>query len=160
LITHSQLTEELHYNKETGIFIRIKAKPRVKIGDIAGFYEKKGYVSIRLNGRTYKAHRLAWMYVYGEMPNQQIDHINGIRDDNSVNNLRIATQSENLRNTKIRADNKAGIKGVNIHKGRWIARCQINNVRINLGSFDTKELAKAAYDNYAKKNHGEFYRFN
>lgn len=160
MITHSELMKELHYNSETGVFTRIKAKPSVNIGDIAGSYEAKGYISIRLNGSVYKAHRLAWFYYYGYWPTKQIDHINGVKDDNSIKNLRLATQSENLRNTKIRVDNIAGIKGVNIHKGRWIARCQINKVRVNLGSFDTKELAKSAYDNYASKNHGEFYRLN
>lgn len=160
MITQSKLKTELNYNPDTGIFIRIKAKPKVKIGDIAGFLNKKMYVALRLNGKTYMAHRLAWLYMTGSWPENQIDHINGIRDDNRIINLRQATQSENLRNTKIRKDNAAKIKGINIHKGRWIARCQIENKRVNLGSFDTKQQAKKAYDDYAKENHGEFYRLN
>lgn len=160
LLTQSELKRELSYNPDTGLFTRLIAKPSLRVGDVAGYKEVKGYIALRINLKTYKAHRLAWLYMTGSMPINQIDHINGVRYDNRFCNLREATQEENLKNTKLRYDNKSSAKGIHFNKksGKWVARGQINNKRHYLGNFAEFEQAKAAYDTFATNTHGDFYK--
>ena len=80
MITQSELKNILHYNQDTGVFTWIKNSI------VAGTVEKKGYIAIKINRKSYKAHRLAWLYIYGNFPKEQIDHLNGIKNDNCINN--------------------------------------------------------------------------
>lgn len=120
--------------------------------------EKKGYIAICVKTKTYKAHRLAWLYVYGEMPKNQIDHINGIKDDNRIDNLREATASENMFNRLKFKNSKSPIKGISFHIGqqKWTAKIQLNKKRLWLGSYNTFEEAAVAYKNAAIELHGNF----
>ena len=159
-LSQDQLKEVLFYSPDTGLFIRRKQGrgTRCKIGDVAGSTQVTGYVAIQVLSIMYRAHRLAWLYVYGEWPQDQIDHVNGIRDDNRICNLRQATNSENKMNTKIMKNNTSGYKGVHWckTKNKWQAKITVNKKYISLGQFDNAESAGAAYQDAADKYHQEF----
>lgn len=123
--------------------------------------KKKGYIAIKVNGKTYKAHRLAWLYVYGVFPKEQTDHLNGIKSDNSIKNLREATASENMLNRKHFKNSASPFKGISFHKGqgKWTAKIQVNKKRLWLGSFNTINSAVKAYKEAAIKLHGNFVNF-
>lgn len=159
VLTQQELKENLHYDPLTGVFTRIKVniKNQVKVGDIAGYLSKKGYVVIVINGKAYKAHRLAWLYQTGEMPNDMIDHENTIRCDNRFCNLRQATNRQNVQNQiKSSKNNKSEFLGVSLNKrGRYISRIGVDGKKKYLGIFNTPELASAAYLE-AKRIHHPF----
>ena len=140
-ITQEYLKELFFYNGEKLIWCCRRS--RIKLGAVAGGIQSDGYIRITVNQKHYQAHRLIWLWVYGEWPDGEIDHINGIRDDNRIDNLRAVTRSENCRNTKQRKDNKSGITGVHWHKKakKWQARIQTNGKTRNLGLFDCKYRA-------------------
>lgn len=159
-LTQARLKELLHYNRETGIFTWIKpTSRRVSVGSICKVNSKLGYVSIRIDGVLYWAHRLAWLYETGAMPKEQIDHANGVKDDNRWSNLRVATKSQNMRNAGRRRNNTSGYTGVGLHNqtGKWRAYIARHGRTIHLGLFDTKEEALAARELAAKKAYGEFH---
>ena len=158
MITQSQLKEQLQYNPDTGVFTRLVNASQMKAGDVAGYKNNNGYIAVRVTGKTYKAHRLAWLYIYGIWPENHIDHINEIKDDNRFCNLREANHSENLRNRGANKNNTSGFKGVNWHKntGKWVAKININRKRNHLGYFNDPKEAYKAYCSAANKHHGEF----
>lgn len=119
-----------------------------------------GYRFGAVNYRNCFAHRVAWAIYHGEWPKNGIDHINGCKTDNRIENLREANKSENSINTGIRVDNTSGHKGVSWRKDRrkWRARISFDGSERHLGSFDSYDDAVAAYDAAAKKHHGEFAR--
>ena len=104
----------------------------------------RGYVLISIDGTRYPAHRLAWLYIYGQWPNGQIDHINRNPSDNRIVNLREATVAENGHNAGLRIDNTSGFKGVHRHRNLlarpWQARIKFGSRRISLGYFETPEV--------------------
>lgn len=160
-VTQKRLKEVLDYNKDTGIFTWILRRQGVKLGKIAGYKQKIGYVVISVDQKDYKAHRLAWLYIYGHFPKYQIDHINQKKDDNRICNLRDVTVLENGRNRKISNNNTSRIQGVSWNKGsnKWQAGIMINQKAYNLGTFKNKEDAikarKEAEIKYGfHKNHG------
>lgn len=141
MIDQEKLKEYLAYNKETGLFTRkiSVANNKAKKGSLCGFYDKKiKYITIKIESKNYLAHRLAWLYVYGEFPCNQIDHINHNKIDNRICNLRDVTNSENQKNTKLPKNNKTGHIGVYFDKQKNKYRSQINSngVRYNLGTFE------------------------
>lgn len=152
------LRRMLRYEPETGkIFWLVSRKGHVRAGMEAGSRHGKGYVSIGIAGYQYLAHRIAWSFVHGDPgPAAQIDHINGVRDDNRIANLRAATHAENSQNSKPRTHNLCGIKGVRKIRNKWHARIKVEKKEIWLGSFDTAEEAKAAYGEAASKHFGNF----
>ena len=132
MITQKELKELLHYDPDTGVFTWKVQRGKVKRGDIAGCKDKEGYPMVTISRRMYFAHRLAWLYVYGEWPSL-VDHINRDKSDNRIKNLRIATNQENCRNRE--SSGKSNHKGVYWQKShkRWVARISINGERIYLG---------------------------
>ena len=146
-LTAERLRELLDYDQETGVFTRkVKLCNRVKVGDVAGYLNRKGYICIRVDGRTHKAHRLAWLYVHGVWPQSGIDHINGIKDDNRIINLREATHSDNQQNLrKPHADNKIGLLGVSRSQGKFKAQINVDGKVRTIGRFHIPEAANAAY---------------
>jgi len=155
-----RVLELLDYNPDTGIFTRRVSRGSQLAGSVAGTKHVNGYICIQIDGKIYLAHRLAWLLSHGFIPSE-IDHINLIKDDNSIVNLRPATRQEIGRNTGKRVNNTSGFKGVSFHKasGKWNARAQdANGKRSHLGYFPTPEAASVAYEAYAMKLHGAFYR--
>jgi hypothetical protein len=145
-LTQSQLKELLHYDPDTGVFSHILSRHGVTINAKAGCLHQKGYVRISVKCIKYEAHRLAWLYMYGVWPKDQIDHINQIKSDNRITNLRESNSSLNQQNTNLRADNTSGYKGVSWRKGinKWVVCIYLNNTKIHLGYFDNLDDAIAA----------------
>ncbi len=139
ILTQPILKGLLHYNPETGFFTWIKNRGRLaKKGDESGSIGKDGYVRIVIHGRSYLAHRLAFLFMTGDFPIEQVDHINHARDDNRMCNLRACTSSENNQNAMKRKDNKSGMTGVYWHKiaRKWSAEITINKIKTRIGFFD------------------------
>ena len=163
MLTAERLREVLSYEPETGEFTWLKPNPighRVKSGDLAGYFVQ-GYRRIAVDGRTYLGHRLAWLYMKGEWPANQVDHIDGNRGNNVWRNLREATHAQNHFNIGLTASNRTGFKGVSWFKKtrKWRARITVNRKEKTIGYFDTKEEAHSAYMSAANKLHGEFANF-
>lgn len=159
MITHEELLEALRYDPASGLFYwREKNSWRTKIGDVAGTPMKRGYWKITVRGRSYYAHRLAWFYVYGVWPAQQMDHIDRDRTNNKLSNLRLANQQNNSANMFRMRQNTSGFKGVRWHKAakKWIARIKYCGEEIHLGLFVKIEDAVAAYEAKARELFGEF----
>jgi hypothetical protein len=134
----------LEYFPETGEIIRkVSTSARVKVGDHAGSINSKGYLTLRLNGVHVLAHRVAWVIYHGKQP-IELDHINGIRNDNRIANLRECNKSEQAVNKELYKSNTSGIKGVHwvSKSNNWQARIQKSNKRINLGRFTTKRMLR------------------
>lgn len=134
--------DNFNYDPLTGLFVRIKdAKfaQQSKAGTIAGSPSRQGYINVSISiggiSKLYRAHRLAWLVSYGEWPADQIDHINRVRSDNRLANLREADQSTNVRNTGQRSNNNSGHKGVHLFRNRWCARIGIGGKYHHLGYF-------------------------
>lgn len=153
--------EYLSYDPETGIIIwKKKISQKVVIGKEAG-NAMGNYREIRIKGKKYGTHRIAFLMTYGYMP-FEIDHKNNIGSDNRIVNLRECTKSENQRNKGMRTDNKSGYKGVSWCKARekWVAHIHINSKAKNLGGFLCKIEAAKAYDEAAKELHISFANLN
>jgi hypothetical protein len=133
----------LWYNHNTGNFTWIAARPRVKVGRRAGGKEASGYIVIEIDGFAYKAHRLAWLFVRRRWPPKDIDHKNRIRHKNAIYNLRRATRSQNVVNSKMRSDCTSGITGVSwaARQNRWKAQIRNQNKTIAKYFISKKEAA-------------------
>jgi hypothetical protein len=151
----NRFSEFLDYDPETGVLTwkpRMVASSRLKTwntryaGKVAGCKEAAGYLAFGLFGRLWKAHRVAWAIYHSEWPKDELDHINGNRTDNRIDNLRPATRKENCQNMAVRCTNKSGFTGVRLHNWkRWQARIGYDYKRIDLGFFDSPEEAYQAY---------------
>lgn len=160
-LTVGRLRELLTYDPETGVFTRrVSTAPRAMAGTVAGDVDSKGYWRLRVDGRRYLAHRLAWFYVHGEWPAEQIDHVNGVRTDNRLNNLRLADAFQNRHNCRCRWDSGSGLKGVSYRRAnkKWRAQIYAYGKSVLIGYFPTPDAAHAAYAEAAKTFHGQFAR--
>ena len=148
----------LSYDAVTGALTwRVRAG-RCAAGAVAGTMNGRGYRQVRLSGRIYLAHRVAWHLHYGVAPQGDVDHVNGDKSDNRVSNLRLATRPQNIANAKRRYNTQTR-KGVSKHKnGRFKARLVASGVEKHLGYFDTEEQAHAAYIAAAQQEFGPFAR--
>ena len=157
-ITQQRLKSEVSYNPLSGLFFWVKPGRRRTIGVPIGCVSKYGYITIQINKQKYQAHRLAWLYVNGEFPKTELDHINRNRKDNRIDNLRTATRFDNMKNMTRHKDGKSGKKGVSWHKNRkcWNAQIMIEGRNKFLGHFDNKDDAALTYDIAAKKHYKEF----
>jgi hypothetical protein len=161
MLTAERLRECLLYNPDTGEFRWLVDRgSNAREGTGAGAINTDGYRVITLCGREYRAHRLAWLYMTGEWPADEVDHRNLIRDDNRWDNLREATPAQNKCNSSRRRHNAAGVKGVYRSRrcGRWRAVIVVHGRKIHLGYFDHINDAAAAYAEAAVQYHGEFAR--
>lgn len=155
-LTHQRAKEMFSYNPITGLFTRLIGGSGCgnRVGSIAGSKNGHGYIHIQINKKFFKAHRLAWFYMTGEWPKDQIDHKDGVRDNNAWGNLREADNRlnhENLR--KANSTNKLGVMGVYKQHRKFVARIKSNGKKIHLGMFDTAEAAHAAYLSAKRKIH-------
>jgi hypothetical protein len=169
-LTQELLKELLSYDPNTGVFTWLPRDAKwfkslnsylswntKHANTIAGSPNNKGYIKILIFGKSYAAHRLAWLYAYSEWPKKQVDHINAIKHDNSISNLREASNSENLQNrSSCLSSNKAtGMLGVSFHNGtkKYQASIRLNRKHYYLGLFITPEEAHAAYVSAKRKLH-------
>ena len=139
LLTQEQVKNEVSYDPLTGLFTRLKGKGA---GKQAGSINKyRHYAYIRILGNRYMAHHIAWLYVYGVLPDGDIDHINRQKSDNRISNLRLVTKSDNQHNLPKKKSNTSGITGVYFNKHSWVAQITYKGKVIYLGSFATKQEA-------------------
>ena len=153
------LQELFRYDAESGrLFWRIRPSPAVAPGDTAGRLSMDGYMQVKFKGQQMQVSRVIWKLVNGQDPKCLIDHINGDKSDNRLTNLREATYSQNVANSKIHRDNTSGLKGIALLDGRWMAQIVVRGKQKYLGMFDTAEEAHAVYWREAKLGFGEFAR--
>ena len=157
------LKEYVVYDASTGLFRRtgvFHQQGRARAGDIAGAPDNKGYWRFSIKGVSYQCHRLAWLYVYGVMPDQDIDHINGNPADNRIENLRLADDSTNQANRKRPSTNTSGFKGVtwNAKSSKWQSGIKVNGKSTHLGLFSDPAEAHEAYLSAARSHFGKFAR--
>lgn len=147
MLTQSRLKELFTYDPKTGLFTRNIYVPgqSSRVGTLTA----KGYLAIGIDRKHYLAHRLAFLYMTGEWPKEHVDHKNEIKTDNSWENLRDCTRSENFKNVGARKNNKLGVKGVTKTKTGYL-------VMFCIGTYKTIEEAKTAYEKMALLYHGEF----
>ena len=160
-LTITRLREALSYDRGTGIFIwRISRPGLARASGVAGWNNGMGYITVSLDGKNYKAHRLAFFYMTGKWPEHDVDHADTNKSNNSWANLREATRSQNRANTCVRSDNTSGYKGVtwDNRRQKWRAQTMVRGKRLYLGLFDRIENAATAYLFAAHCNFGEFAR--
>jgi hypothetical protein len=158
-LTAEDVRKFVHYDELTGIFTWIGDGPyRFVRGGIAGcLHKSSGYIVLTLNSKQYKAHRVAWLYVHGEWPDDEIDHRNGDRSDNRISNLRLANSQENNQNRGFDRRNTTGYTGVfrSSDNKKFTSSISCENKRRHLGTFDTPE---AAHEEYLRAK-AEFHEF-
>ena len=156
MVTQEQLKELINYNSETGIFTnKVTRNSRAVKGQELNPSNEGRYGAVQLNKQKYLLHRLAWFYINGTWPKDQIDHINGIKTDNRISNLRECTNQQNSYNRKGR-EGTSKYKGVHAHGNKWRAKVTISGKQIIIGSFNTEKEAALAYNKQVKVIHGEF----
>lgn len=156
----AELKAVLHYDAPTGVFRwRHSRRNNIRPWSVAGVPTKRqGYLQIVVNRKAYLAHRLAWLYVHGSMPPDHIDHVNGDKADNRIENLRQANNTTNHWNEAIRSTNKSGHKGIWWHKqsGKWEAACRVNGKQKTVGRFERIEDAVEAVRKFREQHHGKY----
>ena len=167
MITQQELTSIFHYNKRTGVFThklkKYNWRDKKEVGhEITDSRRKTSYLRTRINGKDYLLHRLAWLYVYGELP-EIIDHKDGNGLNNKISNLRASTQQENNRNVRCQERNKTGVKNVIQEKGSNKFRVSFTvkkdgdkSKTVSFGKFDTIEEASFVAKNARSALHGDF----
>lgn len=160
-LTADRLRELFVYDADTGEFTRrVNVYRSAKAGQKSGYKGKRGYVFLRITYRLYTAHRLAWLYVRGEWPPRDLDHINGNPSDNRIANLRLATMSQNIANARLSTKNRSGAKGVTWARNeqKWKAQITVHGKCHHLGYFTNKGDAAEAYARAAADAFGAFAR--
>ena len=162
ILTQAKIKELLHYDQDTGEFTWIVKRSGARKCRQAGNISNRGYRMIGINGTLYSAARLAFLYMTGDFPDNQVDHVSHVREDNRWSNLREATQQENSHNLPKFTTNTSGYTGVSWHKriNRWISRIRVDGNDIHLGNFtklhDAIEARKQANVKYEfHPNHGK-----
>ena len=155
-LTQARLKELFDYSADTGQFTRNVAVKGFKSGSLAGSVDSNGYIKVRVDGGRYMAHRLAYLWMTGAIPDTEVDHINGIKSDNRWNNLRESDHSTNNCNRQVQANSSTGIKGLTLRKnGKFQASVQRDGTRINK---EFKDSASAAewLNQMRERMHGQY----
>lgn len=156
---YKRMKEYLRYEPDSGRFIWIKSpSANVNVGAIAGGPDAGGYWRISLLGKFHSAHRLVFLYLNGEMPKGEVDHINGDKADNRLANLRICERGQNCQNVRVRKDNRLGIKGLRITKSGTIEAQVIARKQRHSKTFSTIEEAQSWLTQKREEVHGNFAR--
>lgn len=161
MLTQARLKEVLHYDQDTGLFTwKVRTSNRIRVGEVAGaFSEKLGYILIGIDGTRHYAHRLAWLYVYGQFPEKMIDHEDTDGRNNRISNLRVATRTQNLSNHDKNSNNTSGIKGISwLERDQaWIVHCAFGDKKLRRQVKD-KDEALRILNNFREKVVGEYAR--
>jgi hypothetical protein len=160
-LTQQRLREILHYDPETGEFRwRQRRGNGIRVGEIAGCLVQGGYRCIKISGRSYRSHQLAWLYMIGAWCGAAIDHRDQDPANNSWNNLRQSTPSNNNANRRRHRNNTSGFQGVYLEResGKWVARVRKEGRTHHLGRFVTAQAAHEAYMAAARRLYGRFAR--
>lgn len=157
-VSVARLRKLFTYDPATGTITRKQSAGCRMAGATVDSAERKGYLRTNVDGQRLKAHKICWALHTGFWPDLQVDHINGNTADNRLSNLRLATNQQNAANQRTPKNNTSGTKGVSARNGRWVAGIKIDGVRIHLGTFNTRELAAAAYAAAASSAFGSFAR--
>jgi hypothetical protein len=152
----ARLKELLDYDPETGVFVWKVTRGSARPGDVAENRHVGGYRQVVISRKRYLSHRLAWFYINGQWPSDEIDHINRERADNRIANLREATRAQNVCRSVRRS--KSGVHGVRRRDFGWQARIRVTGKDIHLGTYQTVDEAKTAYRIAAIHHFGEFAR--
>lgn len=146
-LTQARLKEVLHYDPETGIFTWLKKSCNrwPMVGRPTGTPDGKGYLMVGIDQVRYKLHRLAVLFMTGALPAEQVDHINGVVDDNRWVNLRQVTASGSMQNRKLNKNSTTGLTGVTLFQGKPTASIGVNGKKIHLGTFSSAQEAHEAY---------------
>lgn len=160
LITQDYLKSQLNYCMETGKFTRNMRTRKFKQGAECGTLRSSGYVIISIDRVLYRAHRLAWLYVTGEWPSDEMDHVNGDRSDNRFVNLRVCNRSQNGFNKGVRRDSGVGVKNVLYYKdwGKYCVRIRVSGKDYNYGPFSSIDEASSVAAHAQTIHHQEFAR--
>jgi hypothetical protein len=166
-VSPKRIREVLDYDPETGT-LRWKSRPTARpswnarfTGKVAGHKDKAtGYIAVRIDGKLLLAHRVAWAHMYGEWPEDEIDHRNRSGSDNRLINIRPATRNDNLGNRQVPYNSKSGVKGVswNAQKQKWVVRIIREGKRYYFGSHASLEAAKDASNEGMRQIYGEYGR--
>jgi hypothetical protein len=157
MITQELLHALFAYREDGALIRKVTTNPRAQAGQVSGCINKGGYLRTRIQGKLYFNHRLVWFLHHGTWPTA-IDHVNGDRQDNRIENLRPCTLSQNMHNSKNKTTNKTGVKGVtwSTQKKRYRARIVVKRKEIFIGYFETIEEAKKTIEQAREKYHKEF----
>lgn len=155
-ITRTELISIMDYDPRGFLVWKNPLARRNKKGQRVG-YDTNGYRQVSIKGKLYREHRLVWLFHYGNIPECDVDHINRIRNDNRIENLRLCTDGtlQNSQNRSLNVNNKSGVKGVywNKNANKWHTRIGVNGKRINIGYYENIEDAKNARKEADKKYH-------
>jgi hypothetical protein len=145
-LTQARLHEVLRYDPLTGLFTRVAPLKGRRVGTVAGCVNSNGYVQLAVDGSLYLAHRLAWFYIHGVWPADDLDHKDTIRHHNWIKNLRVANSFQNAQNQRrAKRGSRSGLLGVSWSDGRWHANIKADGISYVLGSFSDKYEAHAVY---------------
>ena len=161
MITQKRIHELFEYREDGNLIWKINPAKNVKRGDVAGSLSDTGYLRVRINEKDYRAHRIIFLYHHGYLTDGlSIDHIDGNKTNNCIENLREVTNSQNILNSKMKANNTSGVKGVTWNKEKSIWKAYIKNEgkQLHLGYFHSLEEAEAVVKDARVKYHGEYSR--
>lgn len=158
MISSDYLKSIIDYNPVSGKLTWISSRQHINAGSPAGTINKKGYLQVKIDQNLYAGHRLAWLFMKGCWPDNEVDHINGIKSENIWENLREVNHSQNMTNSRVRKDNASGVTGVYLNKGidRWVARININGKKVDVRCDGTFEGAVKARKEAEIEHYGEF----
>jgi phosphotransferase system IIB component len=155
MLTQQRLKDQIEYEPETGNFRWLVSKGPRRAGSAAGGVSGGNYRRIAVDGRIYLAHRLAWLYVNGSLPKDAIDHANGITTDNRITNLRIASKSQNMMNSKILSKNSTGVKNVSRNGSGFLVSIKAGDKRVSKWFSNLSDAADCA-KSLRESMHGDY----
>ena len=157
-VSPEMVKANIAYDPDTGELTSLTTRNSIRVGEVCGTVGPDGYIRLGLLGERFLAHRVAWLLMTGHWPTSLVDHKDRNRSNNTWDNLRLATPSDNCRNAKVSKNNTSGCTGVvyRKHLSRWQATIRLNGERVSLGHFAEYQDAAAARRRAERMHFGEF----